>query len=133
MLKKSITYTDLLGNKTTEVFYFQLRESDVVELEMSERYGLTSTIEAASKKSSGKEVVDAVKNIILTAYGEPSPDGKRFIKTPEAREEFYQSPAYDVLFMELVRDANVLAEFIRSVFPKSTATPIVESATNASA
>lgn len=133
MLKKTITYTDLNGEERSEDFFFQLRKSEMMELEASKRYGLSAAIEKAAKKAEGKDVVEAAKKIILTAYGEPSPDGKRFIKNDELRTEFYQSPAYDELFVELVTNAEALAEFIREVFPKSSPSPVVESVTNAQA
>jgi len=47
-----------------------------------------------------------------------SDDGRRFIKTDELREEFFQMPAYDALFMELMMDTDKAALFVRGIIPK---------------
>lgn len=117
MLKKTITYTDYNGIQRSEDYYFHLTRSEIVELEMSKRYGLSDAIERATRKAEGKDVVDAIKMIILQSVGEKTSDGRRFIKNAQIREEFEQSPAYDQLFMEMVTDAAATADFIRSVYP----------------
>ena len=69
----------------------------------------------------GKSIIAEFKNIILGAYGKRSEDGKRFIKNQALREEFESTEAYSTLFMELVTDAEVAAEFINGVIPQGMA------------
>jgi hypothetical protein len=53
-----------------------------------------------------------------------SPDGKRFIKNDEMREEFQQTAAYSALFMELATDDKAAADFVNGIIPKDMAEQI---------
>ena len=59
------------------------------------------------------------KDLVLAAYGEKSPDGKRFIKSEELREAFSQTEAYSELFMELAMNAEAASAFINGIMPKN--------------
>lgn len=63
------------------------------------------------------------KDIILRAYGEKSPDGKRFIKNQELRDAFAQTEAYSILFMELATNADAAAAFVNGIVPAQAAIP----------
>jgi hypothetical protein len=56
--------------------------------------------------------------LVLQAYGEKSPDGRRFVKSEEISKAFSETTAYSDLFMELATDANVAAQFINDIIPK---------------
>lgn len=64
---------------------------------------------------------------ILRAYGEKSPDGKRFIKSQELRDAFAQTEAYSDLFMELATDADAAARFINGIIPQGKKSQIPSS------
>lgn len=117
MLKKVIKYTDFDGNEREESCYFNLTKSELTEMELSVTGGLTKMIEKISETKDGSRIMTIFKDIILRAYGEKSADGRRFIKSKELSEAFSQTGAYDVLFMELVTDANKASEFIQAVIP----------------
>jgi hypothetical protein len=117
MLKKPITYTNFDNESVTETFYFQILESELVELEADRPQGLAAYLEAISEANDRKELIAEFKRIILIAYGIKSEDGKRFVKSDQLREEFTQMPAYDVLFMELATDANAAADFLQGALP----------------
>lgn len=117
MLKKTIEYADLEGQKVTEDFYFNFSKAELIEMEMSERYGLASKIEAIVKAKDNVEVIRRFKEIIMAAYGQKSEDGRRFIKSQELSEWFVQTDAYDVLFMELITDEGAAAAFVRGIVP----------------
>ena len=51
------------------------------------------------------------------AYGEKTPDGKRFTKSEELSTAFSQTPAYDQLFMEIFTNTDVALEFINGLMP----------------
>ena len=53
----------------------------------------------------------------MKAYGEKSPDGKRFIKSPELSEAFSQTEAYSELFMELASDSDAASKFVNGIIP----------------
>ena len=68
----------------------------------------------------GKVIIETFKDIILRAYGEKSPDGRRFIKNQEVRDAFAQTEAYSNLFMELATDAKAASEFVNGIVPPKT-------------
>ena len=118
MLKKSITYTDYAGEEITEDFYFNLTKAELVELEMSHKDGLSDSLKKIIEAKDGQEIIREFKKILLTAYGQRSPDGRRFIKNQQLRDEFESTEAYSVLFMELVTNADAAAEFVSKVIPQ---------------
>ena len=117
MLKKSVTYEDLDGNTNTEDFYFHLTKADLVEMEMSYPGGLHAHLQKIVDDEDGRAIMHEFKELILSSYGKRSPDGKRFIKTPELRQEFHSSEAYSALFMELCLNADVAADFVNGIVP----------------
>ena len=121
MLKKTITYEDFNGETVSEDFFFHLSKAELVELELSHEGGLSEALQKIVEAEDGKSIIAEFKNIILGAYGKRSEDGKRFIKNQALREEFESTEAYSTLFMELVTDAEVAAEFINGVIPQGMA------------
>lgn len=121
MYKKTITYTDYNGVERTEDFYFNLTKAEINKLEISAEGGggLEALIKKAIQASDGKTIIETFDKIILTAYGEKSPDGRRFVKSPELSKAFSETEAYSELFMELM-DGDNAAEFIRKVIPQDT-------------
>ena len=117
MLKKTITYTDYNGSERTEDFYFNLTKAEVVEMEMSTTGGLAEMIKKIVAAQDAPSIIAIFKKLILKAYGEKSPDGKRFIKSDEISTAFSQTEAYSQLFMELATDADKAAEFVNGITP----------------
>ncbi len=117
MLKKTIISVDYDNTERTEDYYFNLSKAEVLEMEMSTTGGLSKTIEKIIKEQDQKKIVELFKEIILKAYGEKSPDGKRFIKSKELSEGFAQTEAYSVLFMELATNADAASAFMTSIIP----------------
>ena len=58
------------------------------------------------------------KEIILASYGVRSEDGKRFMKSEKAKEEFESSEAFVELFMELATDEKAAADFVNGLIPQ---------------
>lgn len=121
MLKKTITYTDYNDVERTEEFYFNLTEAEIMEMEMGTTGGMAEMIERIVAAKDAPAIIKIFKDIILKAYGEKSPDGKRMIKNDELREAFSQTGAYSKLFMELATDADKAAEFINGIIPNAPA------------
>jgi hypothetical protein len=118
VLKKTITYKDFNGNEVSEDFFFHLSKAELVELEMSHDGGLSSAIQRIIETEDNKRIIEEFKNIIMTAYGKRSDDGRRFIKNQELRDEFASTEAYSELFMELVTDTDAAVEFINGIIPQ---------------
>ncbi len=118
MLKKEITYTDFNDEKATDTVYFNITKSEAIELEVGHKEGLDDFIKNVIKTEDRQALISEFKRIILLAYGQKSPDGKRFIKTDQLREEFSQTAAFDALFIELASQDDAAATFIKGVLPK---------------
>lgn len=118
MLIKRIGYDTYNGDHLEENFYFNLTKTETMTLQVSKDGGFEQFLKRIVDAHSGKEIMDTVEDIILTAYGEKSPDGKHLMKSAEIRERFKCSPAYDELFTELVLDDKKMSEFVNALLPK---------------
>lgn len=118
MLKKTITYEDLDGNKKTEDFYFNLTRTELTQLELGIEGGLSSKINRIVEAKDGAEIMKLVQEMILLSYGERSADGKYFKKSEELSKQFSWTMAYDALFTELATSADAAAAFFNAVVPQ---------------
>lgn len=123
MLKKTITYTDYNGVERTEDFWFNLTKAEVLEMEMSTVGGLSEMMTRIVAAKDIPSIVRVFKELIMSAYGEKSPDGKRFIKSKELSDAFAQTEAYSKLFMELSTDDEEGSKFINGIVPSDMAVP----------
>ncbi len=121
MLKRDITYENFNGDLVTETYYFNLSKSEILSLDASYENGLNDAIQKIIDKKDTKALIHEFQKLILLAYGIKSEDGKRFIKNDTLREEFVQSAAYDLLFMELATNDALAAEFMLGIMPKDMA------------
>ena len=119
MLKKTITYTDYNGSERTEDFYFNLTKAEIMEMEMSTVGGLTEMINRIVAAKDAPAIIAIFKKLILKAYGEKSPDGKRFIKSEELSTAFSQTEAYSQMFMELATNADEASKFVNGIVPST--------------
>jgi len=117
MLKKTITYIDYDGNERTEDFYFNLSKAELMEMELSMPGGMTQMLNKIVAAQDSEKIIKIFKEIILKAYGEKSPDGKRFIKSEELSTAFSQTEAFSQLFIELATNADAAAQFINGIIP----------------
>lgn len=118
MLTKSITYTDYNGEQRTETFYFNLTKAELAELNLSTEGGLQNVLQKIIDSKNVPEITKWFKKIIVMAYGEKSPDGRRFIKNRELTEEFLQTEAYSELFMELLSNDESASDFVNGIVPR---------------
>lgn len=134
MIKKTITYTDFNGNERTETFRFHLSKAELAEMELSAEGGLAETLRRIIDANDSKQLVAIFKDLILRSYGELSPDGRRFVKNDELRNEFKDTQAYSDLFMELATDDKAAVEFVNGIVPAEISEAkdnVVELPTNA--
>lgn len=121
MLKRDITYVDYNGVERTETAYFNLTKAEMLEMEMSTAGGLAEMIQRIVAAQDAPAIIAIFKKLILKAYGEKSPDGKRFIKSEQLSTEFSQTEAYSQLFMELAMNDKAAVEFINGIVPADMA------------
>ena len=117
MLTKTVKYTDYNGNERTETLNFHLTKAEIAEMELSMPGGMSVTIQRIIEAQDTKELIAIFKDLLLRSYGVKSPDGRRFIKNDELREEFSQTEAYSEMFMELATDAKAASDFVNGIIP----------------
>lgn len=120
MIKKTIEYTDYNDEAIVEDFYFNLSEAELVEMDYSEAGGLEGKLKQIVNEKDAANIIKYFKEILLASYGVKSPDGRRFIKNDETRAKLEQSPAYSIIFMELLEDEQKAIAFIDGIIPKNT-------------
>ena len=118
MLKKTINFVDYNGVSRTEDFYFNLSKAEIAEMQMSTAGGLDERIKRITDGLDGPEIFKFFKDIIGKSHGIKSEDGKRFIKSPEITEAFFQCEAYSVLLMELMENEKNAADFMNAIIPE---------------
>lgn len=122
MLKKTITYTDYNGTERTEDFYFNLNQAEMIEMETGISGGYVEWVESVVKAKDGPTIMKLFKDFIAKSYGIKSPDGVRFEKSEAISTAFMQTEAYNILFLELVTDADAAAAFVNAIVPKAIET-----------
>lgn len=117
MRVENIKYVDYDGKERTEEWYFNLTRSEVIGMDLEFKGGLEANLKSLIAEQDGHRLNDFFRRFILNSVGKKSPDGRRFIKSQEIRDEFEQTPAYDELFIRLITDATAAAEFLNGVIP----------------
>lgn len=121
MLKKTIKYTDFNGVVREEEFYFNLTEAELAEMNLMTKGGLKSYLESIISTQDTPALAELFKTIIDKSYGVKSPDGRKFVKSPEILSDFVYTQAYSNLYMSLITDADAASKFINSIVPASIA------------
>ncbi len=117
MLKKTIKYTDYLGNEREEDFYFNLKKSELFELQVGKEGGLTQYISRLVAQQDMPKLMELFKKIVKKSYGAISPDGRRFVKSEELYKEFEETEAYSELIMEICTDDKKASDFFNAIIP----------------
>lgn len=114
MLKQKVQYEDFDGATQVEDLYFNLNRMELIALQS--RYGkedMAAYIDKLVEDKDIEKVYEILNDIVLSAYGIRSEDGKRFLKSETIREEFKQSLAYDALIEDFHDETRkVLESFI---------------------
>lgn len=118
MYKKTLEYEDFNGDKVKEDLYFNLSKAELLEMNFRAKGGLKNYIEAIINARDTETLTDIFKTLLLKSYGVKSPDGRRFMKNEQIREEFECSIPYDILFTTLATDAKEAADFVNGILPK---------------
>lgn len=117
MLKQNVKYLDFDGVEQTETLYFNINRMELIA--MQARYGkddMAKYIERITQEEDFGKIHDLLNDIILTAYGKKSEDGKRFIKSEELKEEFRTSLAYEALTESFFDDeGQTLGKFVQGI------------------
>lgn len=128
MLKKTIKYVDYDNNEREEDFYFNLSQAELTTMQMSEVGGLEKKLDNIVKAQDAPRIMEMFRDIIRRSYGVKSPDGRRFVKSEALSDEFEQTEAYSILFMELCTNAEAAAAFVQGILPKDLAEEVKKAA-----
>lgn len=115
MYVKEITYTDFDGNERTEKLYFNLTKTELAKMELSKDGGLSKYIQRIYQEKDAQKLWDIFEEIVVMSYGEKSPDGRRFIKSKEIKDNFIETNAFSDFMMELLSDADKASEFVNGL------------------
>lgn len=120
MFAKKIKYTNFAGETREEEFFFHMSKTDIVQWQYSVNGGIDQLFKRIINKGDQHALIETVKDLIHRSYGEVSIDGKSFERKRDGRslaDDFEQTAAYDVLFMELITDDKAAAEFLNGLMP----------------
>ena len=119
MWRETITYTDFFGEERTEDFRFHLSKAECAERQMAiAGGGYAELLKRIVDAKDSEQIVKYFKEFILDSYGEISPDGRRFIKSPELSKAFSETEAFSQLYMKLCTDDVAASNFVNGVLPK---------------
>lgn len=137
MIKKTVNYVDFDGNERTETLYFNMTQTELVEIAIDLPDGLSESVGTDPTKIDekiavpkvlealgSKGVLDFIKKLVLKSYGIKSEDGRRFEKSEKISTEFSQTLAFDKVIMELMTGDKAAIEFMNSLIPADMATKV---------
>ena len=122
MIKKTITYTNVDGNKETYEAWFNLSKNDIIKM-ISD--GWDDKIQALAKSAKDewtpKKILEFLKYITALSYGKRVADADgthvRFIKKESNSEEFIDSDVYGEFAYNMMVNPEEFATFIKALVP----------------
>lgn len=135
MHAEKIKYEDFFGNEREEEFMFNLTEAEVTTMQLSTAGGLEAHIRKIMSTQDGPKVVDLFKELILAAYGEISPDGRKFVKIDPVdhhrlADDFAATNAFSDLFMRLATNTDDAIAFVKGIVPDKASDAISQAKVN---
>lgn len=122
MIKKAITFTNFDDEQVTEVHYFHLSKSELIDMDLATPGGMTAKLEKIGRSENGAEIMQTFREIIAAAYGERvDGSGSQFFKSKQKTEVFMGGLAFDALLTELLLDPAGAADFVSGIIPKDLA------------
>lgn len=120
MLKHQVSYKDFENKSVKETLFFNLTTRDSAKLTI--KYGdLTKYVKKIEKEKDAAAMMVLIEDLVLTAYGERSEDGRHFIRNEEIRERFSYSLAFEALLDDLYSDEKKMSKFFDALLK-----PLVE-------
>ena len=115
---RTITYDDLDNNKVTRTFEFRLRKGELAEFAMkheAEGVDVAAWLKAIAESKNASAILETVRELISLSIGERH--GNRFVKNDDIRADFFESGAWDELFMQLIENPMEFAKFVQDMLP----------------
>lgn len=126
MLTKTITFEDFNGVERKEEVNFNLTKTELMKLELTTYGGFADRLQKIVDSPDIPTLTGIFEDFIMRSYGEKSEDGRRFEKGEnfELFKKFKATPAYDILFMELLSDSEAAADFLMGIVPKDVSSKL---------
>lgn len=122
MYTRTIKYTDYDGVEREEKFYFNISKAEFFEMQLGVAGGYGEQIQQVINSKDVPGTLKIFKDLIRKAYGVKSADGKSFIKkAPDGHllaDDFEQTEAYSIMFMDLATNEEIAKEFLDKAIPK---------------
>lgn len=118
MFDHTISYTNNLGVPVTETWTFGISVSEIAEMKLAHRKDLTEYFDAIIAVEDTRELIMLYKALIKEGVGVRR--GKHFVKARENEEvfhDFFSTPAYNELFVELIQSKDQGVKFLSDMFP----------------
>lgn len=110
MLHKKVNYTNYNGEVVNEDVYFNLTSVELIRLEAKYGKSIPEKIEEVTGAKDFKGIISLFEDLLLTAYGVKSEDGRRFVKDPQVTKEFGDSIAYAEIFEQIILNPEAAKE-----------------------
>lgn len=110
MLHKKVTYTNYNGEVVDEDVYFNLTSIELVRLEAKYEMSIPDKIKEVTDSKDFRGIISLFEDLLLTAYGVKSEDGRRFVKDPQVTKEFGDSIAYAEIFEQIILNPEAAKE-----------------------
>lgn len=110
MLHKKVNYTNYNGEVVNEDVYFNLTSVELVRLEAKYGQSIPDKIKEVTEANDYRGIISLFEDLLLTAYGVKSEDGRRFVKDPQVTKEFGDSIAYAEIFEQIILNPEAAKE-----------------------
>lgn len=126
MYIKKIKFKDFNDNEREQDFYFNLRKDELAKLTAKYGQNFEQRVRNMAMNDDKAGLYKLFEDLIKSSYGSKSEDGLHFRKSDEIWNDFYDSPAYEALFMEIMTDSDVATAFFKGIMPKDIAEKVEE-------
>lgn len=110
MLHKKVTYTNYNGEVVNEDVYFNLTSMELVKMEAKYEMSISDKIKEVVDANDFRGIIALFEDLLLTAYGVKSEDGRRFVKDEQATKDFGDSIAYAEIFEQIILNPDAAKE-----------------------
>lgn len=115
MYKIHFKYVDFNETEREEDALFHYSTDEILSIMASKNEGFLEWMKKAASTNNTSELMPVFRQVVLGAYGEISPDGRRFIKSPEMSKAFSETPMFTQLIESFFENTQNAVEFFNKV------------------
>lgn len=104
MVKRVVKYVDYNGDEQEETCYFSLTKVELAMLDSSYEGGFQAYVDSIVNGENVAALISVLADVFSKAYGEMSPDGKRFLKNKDKTEAFRSSEVFSELIFSILQN-----------------------------